>query len=83
MAFRVRRARRFVLGVDLQDGRSGDDVFVREIGGRFGEDDVDLAHGTRGDGVDLVVFVAGRDADLDWELEWSGKGDISMFVTRW
>lgn len=69
MALWMWRARRLILGIDLQDGRAGNDILVVELGSRFGEHNVDLANGADGDGVDLVVLVAGGDADFDWELE--------------
>ena len=69
MALWMRRARRLVLGIDLQDGRAGNDILIVELGCRLGEHDVDLADSADRDGVDLVVLVAGCDADFDWELD--------------
>ena len=69
MTFWVRRTRGLILGIHLQDRRSSNDVFVVELGCRFGEHDVDLAHGADRDSVDLVVLVASGDADFDWKLE--------------
>ena len=74
MALGMRCARRLVLGVNLQDRRAGNNILIVELGGRFGEHDVDLANSAERDGVDLVVLVAGRDADFDWELEDSRQG---------
>ena len=68
MALRMRCRGCLALGVDLQDRRTGNDALVIDLGVRFGEHDVDLAEGAGGDGVDLEVFVAGCDADLDREL---------------
>ena len=74
MALWMRRARRLVFGINLQDRRAGNDILIVELGGRFGEHDVDLADSADRDGVDLVVLVAGGDADFDWELEDSRQG---------
>lgn len=69
MTLRMRCGGRLALGVDLQDRWTGNDVLVVDLGGGFGEHNVDLAEGAGGDGVDLEVFVAGCDADFDWELK--------------
>ena len=69
----MRRRRCLILGIYLQDRRARNDVLIREVRGGFGEHHVDLAGGGGGDGIDLVVLVAGGDADFDWELNWQGK----------
>lgn len=69
MAFGVRRRGCLALGINLQDSGTGDEVLVREIGARLGEDNVDLPHGSFRDRIDLVVLAAGCDSDLDRELQ--------------
>ena len=69
MAFRLRGRWSFVLGIDFEDGGTGNDILVVEHCGGLGKDDVDLADGTFRDGVDLVVFVASCNADLDRKLK--------------
>lgn len=56
------------LGVNLQDSGPSDDLLVGEVGARLGEDDIDLAHGSVGNSIDLVVLVAGCDSDWNGEL---------------
>lgn len=75
MTLRMRCLGGLILGVDLKDSRASDGVLVIELGRRLGEDDVNLANGALGDGVDLVVLVAGCDADFDWELHQAGEED--------
>ena len=69
MTFGMRRTRCLILGINLEDRRAGNDVLVVELACRLGEHDVDLADGADWDRVDLVVLVARRDADFNWELE--------------
>ena len=69
----MRRIRRLILGVNLQDRRAGDEVLVGEIGGGFGEHDVDLADRRGGDGVDLIIFATGCDAYFYGELCEEGR----------
>ena len=75
MTFRMRCLGGLVLGVDLQDSRTSDDVLVIEFCRRLGEDDVDLANGASGDGVNFIILVPSRDADLDRELHQPGEED--------
>ena len=74
MTFWVRRTWGLILGVHLQDRRTGNDMFIVELSCRFGEYDVYLAHGADRNGVDFVVLVASGDADFDWKLEDSRLG---------
>lgn len=69
MAFGVRRRGCLALGINLQDNGSSDEVLVREVGARLGEDNVDLSLSSFRDHIDLVVLVAGCDSDLDGELQ--------------
>lgn len=68
MALWVRCRGDHTLGVDFEDGWAGNDVLIVELGVRLGQGNVDLARDTGGDSVNLVVGVAGGDADLDGEL---------------
>ena len=69
MTLGMRRTRRLILGIDLQNRGPGNDMLVIELSRRLGEHDVDLADGAERNSIDLVVLVAGRDADLDGELK--------------
>lgn len=69
MALWVRCRGNHTLGVDLEDRRAGNDAFIVELGARLGQDDIDLACNAGGDSVNLVVGVAGSNADLNWELQ--------------
>lgn len=59
--------------IDLEDCWPGNDVFIRKIGLRFGQYDVDLARDSVWDSIDLVILVATGDSDLDRKLRETGE----------
>ena len=63
------RRRCLAFRIDFEDSGASDNVLVREVRGGFGENDVNLANGSCGDGIDLEILVAGCNADFDWELD--------------